>query len=134
MSQKSTLNDTGFLDFESISDLKATISVYQNFEIKRIFIVSVEKPTVRGNHAHRKCCQLILVKFGKIMFDLSDGFESKQIILTPASGIFYIPPGIWAVQRYLEKSEMVVMCDNAFDEKDYMRDWGVFINYKSGQK
>ncbi len=95
-----------------------------------MFTIAVEQSTVRGNHAHLKCTQLILVKFGKILFEIYDGANSVQFVLTSSNGVLCVPPGLWTVQRYLEKSEIVVMCDEVYDEKDYIRDWAIFTNFK----
>jgi hypothetical protein len=130
-SRKTTIKDVAFLEFESISNLNGILTIYQNFRIERVFTVAVDGPVERGNHAHLKCTQLILVKLGKVLFEISDGINSMKIILTSSDGFLRIPPGLWSVQKYLEKSEIIVLCDYIYDEKEYIRDWNTFVKHKS---
>jgi hypothetical protein len=129
-SRETTITDIAFLEFESIRDSNAILTIYQNFVIRRVFTVAVDGPVERGNHAHLKCTQLILVKSGKVLFEISDGINSIDIILTSSDGFLRISPGLWSVQKYLEKSEIVVLCDFIYDEKEYIRDWNTFVRHK----
>jgi dTDP-4-dehydrorhamnose 3,5-epimerase-like enzyme len=128
---ETTVKDASFMDFQLINVLDAEIKVYQNFEIKRIFTVTVEQSMVRGNHAHRKCTQLFLVKYGEVLFEIYDGDNFVQYNLTASNSVLQVPPGLWTVQRYLRRSEIIVLCDQVYDEKDYIRDWVIFESYKN---
>lgn len=131
MSRSTVVQDASFLKCQSITHSDALIEVYQNFEIRRFFTVAVEQLALRGNHAHLKCNQLILVIYGEIQFEIYDGKNFTQYLLTPSSGILHVPPGLWTVQKYLGKSQMIVMCDQVFDDNDYIRDWNYFVTYKN---
>ena len=61
------------------------------FEVRRIFLVHrVSNSEVRGEHAHKKCWQLLISTTGTVMVDLSDG----EVNETPFG-------------RWLEKKKMI---------------------------
>ena len=97
------------------------------FKFKRIFIVS-NTSKIRGNHAHYKCKQFMVCLSGKVEIRYTDGYKKKKIILSSFNQGIYIPPMIWASQKYFTKnSVLLVFCDRKYENKDYIRD---FNNYK----
>ena len=121
-------------NIKNIHDKKGIISVISESEIshinfKRIFFVSSNKASVRGNHAHKKCYQFMFSLMGKIKLICTDGFKEKKITLEPKKHGYLIPPTIWAKQEYLNRNNILgVICDRNFEEKDYIR------NYKDFKK
>jgi len=46
-----------------------------------------------------------------------------------------IPPTIWAEQTYLQENTIVlVLCDQFYDEADYIRDYDAFLQWRSAGK
>jgi hypothetical protein len=70
------------------------------FHVRRIFLVHhVSNSEVRGEHAHKKCWQLLISTTGTVTVDLSDGEMNETFILeSPERGLL-IPPLIWGTQR-----------------------------------
>jgi hypothetical protein len=52
------------------------------------------------------------------------------LLSEPNTGIL-IPAGIWAEQHYLAKnSVLTVICNQAYDEFDYIREYSEFLIYR----
>lgn len=119
---------------KNFQNRSALISVISKNEIpkinfKRIFFVSCNESTTRGNHAHKKCYQFMFSLIGKIKLTFNDGLKKKEIIIKPQKYGFLVPPTIWSSQQYLDKNSILgVICDRNFEEKDYIR------NYKKFEK
>lgn len=99
--------------------------------LERIFIV---KPTInlkRGKHAHKTLTQLLICVNGSCEVMCDDGKERKIFNLTQTNQALLIPPGIWAEQTYHEKNTiLLVACDAAYDETDYIRDYDAFLKFR----
>ena len=49
------------------------------------------------------------------------------VLDNPNFGLF-IPPGIWADQKYIENNTILtVLCDRPFEEADYLRNYEDFM-------
>lgn len=101
------------------------------FVVKRVFTVWARRGQVRGMHAHKKCAQLIVCIHGKIAVECEDGAAKRRYVLSNEGQGLFIPPGIWAMQRYLDsRAVMLVLCDRKFEEKDYIRNYKTFLKWK----
>ena len=94
------------------------------FEIKRVFTVTAKKNVIRGNHAHKKCSQLLVCIYGEIEVTLDNGNEKTVYKLSSIDQGLLIPAGIWASEKYIDKdSTLMVLCDNYYDSDDYIYDY-----------
>lgn len=120
------------ITFPSFNDVNGSLSVYENltsipFVIERVFVVKAGLGDVRGEHAHRRCTQCLIAVGGRILVKCISRFGEFEYLLSDASTGLVIPPGIWATQHYLVKeSALMVLCDRAYDEGDYLRDFACF--------
>ena len=105
------------------------------FTIKRAFsVVNAKGGSKRGQHAHKKCNQLLCCVSGAVKLRCDDGNKKIEILLKPESEAILIPSGIWAEQKYLkDNSVIVVFCDQSYDEGDYIRDYQKFLDWKKKQ-
>jgi dTDP-4-dehydrorhamnose 3,5-epimerase-like enzyme len=102
------------------------------FKIVRVFFVCGGVGALRGMHAHRECSQFLICLNGNIRVTCSDGIKSKDIELVNSSQGLLIPPGIWCSQNYVEENSILaVLCDKAYNECDYIRDFNQFIFYRA---
>jgi len=106
------------------------------FTVKRVFsVVNAQGGSKRGQHAHKKCNQLISCLSGEINLICDDGKHQIEILLSPESEAILVPFGVWAEQDYLkDNSVIIVFCDQPYDEGDYIRDYQEFLNWKKDQK
>jgi len=102
------------------------------FKIRRIFFVTAKKNDIRGKHAHKKCSQFLICLNGEVQIDCTDGNKTKSFFLKQKNVGLLIPPGIWASQKYLfNNSVLAVICDQAYDSKDYIRNYDDYKVYSN---
>ena len=91
------------------------------FSIKRIFFFFGKKNNTRGKHAHKTCTQIIFLISGSVEIMISDGSNSKRILLNKLGQYVVIYKKIWSEQKFLTvNSKILVCCDKAYDKKDYI--------------
>lgn len=113
-------NDTGSLCAYESGDLVP-------FDIKRIFTVIANENEIRGNHAHKKCSQLLVCVSGEIEVVCENGLEKSVYHLSNMGQGLLIPAGIWASEKYiLEGSVLMVLCDRGYESDDYIHDYEGF--------
>ena len=102
-----------------------------NFNIKRSFIVYGKQNIIRGNHAHIECNQFLCCINGICEIKCDDGKDSNINILDSPSTILKIPNMIWSTQKYKSNNTiLLVLCDQDYSEKDYIRDYEQFLLFK----
>ena len=106
------------------------------FTVKRIFtVVNAQGGSKRGQHAHKKCNQLICCVSGEVNLICDDGKNKVEKFISPNRDAILIPSGVWAEQDYLkDNSVIIVFCDQSYDEQDYIRDYNVYLEWKKEQK
>ena len=99
------------------------------FEIKRFFMIyQVPLTDIRGEHAHRKCHQLLVAARGRIRVDLDDGHKKESFFLTSPTHSLHIPPMHWGVQYdYSPEACLIVFASEYYDDNDYIRDYSEFL-------
>jgi dTDP-4-dehydrorhamnose 3,5-epimerase-like enzyme len=103
-----------------------------SYGLKRLFYVYGVKPgEVRGRHAHRECQQTLVCLKGKCEVTCDDGREKRQFLLDSPTMALYIPPTVWAEQKYLTGEEiLLVLTDQFYNESDYIRDYAEFKEFR----
>ena len=97
------------------------------FSIKRIFNVRQQKGDIRGKHAHLHCSQLLICTNGAVEVKCDDSRTTEIYVLDKPNFGLFIPPGIWADQKYIENNTILtVLCDRPFEEADYLRNYEDF--------
>lgn len=116
-------------------DTNGVLCVYESgrqvpFDIRRVFTVTAMKGDPRGDHAHKKCSQLLVCVSGKIQVSCDNGFiVTKHLIESMNSGLL-VPPGIWAKEEYLtDDAILMVLCDRGYEQEDYIRDYQDFKKF-----
>lgn len=105
------------------------------FTIARVFVVRAPKDSIRGRHAHKACSQFLICTNGSILVDCFDGNRVREFQLSSAGEALFIPPGIWASQKYLtDNAVLTVLCDLPYESGDYIRDYEDFLRYKELSK
>lgn len=125
------------IPFPSIKDkttqgvMRVVESDQMPFPIGRVFTISADAGSQRGKHAHKQCNQLLVCISGSLELLCDDGEQREVLRLTPDDDGVLVQNGIWAEQTYLDdRTVLLVMCDQPYDENDYIRDHIEFINWK----
>ena len=106
--------------------------IKKNFDFlsKRVFFVKGKKDDIRGNHAHKNQKQFMVCVSGSVMLKFNDGLEDKEVALNNSLMGIEVAPLIWGSQNYLEDNTiLMVLCDQIYDESDYIRDYYQFKKY-----
>ena len=102
------------------------------FQIKRIFNVRADKGSIRGQHAHRLCSQMLICSNGSIEVFCDDSSNQEVFLLDNPNFGLLVPPGVWAEQRYVvNNTTMTVICDRLYEAEDYISDYELFKDFVS---
>lgn len=117
-----------------IRDLRGNLSVREMadglpFEPRRYFVVvDVPSREVRGEHAHRRCAQLLVCLKGNLACVVDDGKGREEVALDSPEIALYVPPMVWSVQyKYSENAILLVLASQEYDPDDYIRDYDEFL-------
>lgn len=105
------------------------------FDIRRVFTVSARAGDIRGDHAHKKCTQLLVCVYGQIHVTCDDGSAITEYRLDNMSEGLLVPPGIWAIEKYMvDDAVLMVLCDRGYEAEDYIRDYTDFKMFLGSMK
>ena len=117
-----------------IKDLRGNLSARQvgnglPFVPLRYFVVvDVPSKEVRGEHAHRKCKQLLICLQGSVSVVVDDTKNRQEFVLDSPELSLYIPPMVWGIQyKYSSDAALLVLASEPYDASDYIRDYDVFL-------
>ncbi len=133
-----TVNDCYVIELDKHhSDRKGNLSVVQNhgvipFDVKRVYyLYDVPGGESRGAHAHRALEQLIIAASGSFTVVLDDSVNKRTIFLNRPYQALYVCSGIWRdLGDFSSGSVCLVLASEGYDETDYIRSYGDFIEFK----
>lgn len=135
--RESRISDVVCIEQQKISDKGAFIKVYEKYDttinLKRFFIVEVDKAQTRGGHAHFDANQIFCVLKGKVIIQVDDGINIKEYSISDSDLAYLVPRGIWSTQNYEQNAILMVITDTFYDEKDYIRNYESFLIAKGIQ-
>lgn len=137
MLAKNTVYDCTIIELDKHHRESGNISVVENnttvpFAVKRVYyLYDVPGGESRGGHAHKELYQLIVAASGSFNVTLDDGSVKRTFTLNrPYQGLLIVP-GIWrTLDDFSSGSVCLVLASMEYNEKDYIRDYNEFINYK----
>jgi dTDP-4-dehydrorhamnose 3,5-epimerase-like enzyme len=133
----SNVFDCSVIELAKNHHQKGNISVVENnkeipFSIKRIYyLYDIPGGEDRGAHAHKELKQLIIAASGSFDIILDDGRVNRTFTLNrPYIGLLVVP-GIWReLVNFSSGAICMVLASEVYDEKDYIRDYDEFMNFK----
>ncbi len=122
------------IPFQNVVDDRGSLTVMQEgrdcpFHMRRLFMVyNVPTGVKRGGHAHHESLQIHFCLGGTAKISLDDGRKKAEIILdSPNKGLF-VQPLVWSeFELSSPQTSLVVASSDAYDEKDYIRDYKKFL-------
>ena len=99
--------------------------------VKRVFFIYGQKNKIRGEHAHKKCSQLFIPIFGKLILNIETPDTKKRIILNHLSKTaVLIPPKYWCHIKFIKKNSiLMVACDQYYNVNDYLESFDDYKKY-----
>ena len=134
---KISVSDCSVIELPKIENRSGNLTSIQNsieipFDIKRIFyLYDIPGGKDRGAHAHIECHQFLIAGSGSFDVLLDDGKSKKLVTLNQPYKGLHIPPGVWASEiNFSSGSICLVLASHTYEEKDYIREYGEFLNFK----
>lgn len=99
------------------------------FEIKKVLtMVGMRGEDKRGAHTHYKTQQLLITLTGECKVDLDNGQQKETVTLNKPNQALLLYPYVWHVMHsFKPDTTLLVLADNLYDEKDYIRNYEDFI-------
>jgi hypothetical protein len=120
-----------------VHNQSGNITVVENsknipFDVKRIYyLYDVPSGEERGGHAHYDLEQYIIAASGSFDVIIYDGVNKRRISLNNPNKALHIVPGLWReLDNFSSSSICLVLASEKYSEKDYIRDYEVFLNKK----
>ena len=136
--QVSQIPGVRWISLTKAMDLRGELVVAQwnqhlHFTPKRVFFVyNVPSVRVRGEHAHKKCDQVLVALNGSVTVVLDNAFCREEYVLNDSSTALAIPAGVWASQyQYSTETVLAVFASHDYDESDYIRDYDAYVRYRN---
>ena len=134
-----TTKDLHVVQLKSVRDARGELSILElagavPFGVARIFYIrDVPANTVRGVHAHRQCSQFFVCQSGRILVNVRDGKDERDVVMTAGNAIL-IQPGLFCRETFLEPaSQLLVLCDRKYERADYIESWDEFVAFRATQ-
>jgi dTDP-4-dehydrorhamnose 3,5-epimerase-like enzyme len=103
----------------------ASIELLRNcgFAPKRLFFLDdFIEGSVRGNHAHKACQQLVFVLRGQAQIEVDDGEVFSTVFLKNDNRILHVKAMTWVTIVDVPKNSLIlVAASEEYDESDYIR-------------
>lgn len=135
----SRVRGVSLVSLRSATDMRGALAVAETdqeipFEPRRWFLVyDVPSAETRGQHAHRRCHQLLIAASGSVRVVADDGHEREEFILDRPNLGLYLPAMTWGIQYgYAPRSVLLVVASEPYDPSDYIRDYAEFIGLATG--
>ena len=134
---KTTVYDCSIIELDKNHKEKGNLTVVENgktvpFDVKRCYyLYDVPGGETRGGHSHKELRQLIIAASGSFDVTLDDGNVKQTYRLDrPYQGLLVVP-GIWRdLTNFSSGSVCLVLASEVYDEKDYIRDYYKFKQWK----
>lgn len=106
-----------------------------SFAVARMFTVKASAGAERGNHAHRRCSQLMLCVHGIVEVVCDDGSRKRTFSLDRGNVALLVPPTIWNMTNYRQDDTvLVVLCDRPYEADDYIHDYSEFLSLRKAAR
>ncbi|SEO24077.1 WxcM-like, C-terminal [Mucilaginibacter gossypiicola] len=105
------------------------------FKIERTYwIYDVPGGERRGGHAYLNLQEFIVAISGSFDVILHDGEKEMRFSLNRSYYGLYVPKMMWReIENFSTNSLALILADDKYDEKEYIRDFDQFISSKYGR-
>ncbi len=128
------LDECKLIDLPKISDPRGNLTFLETerhlpFKLKRVFyLYDVPGGDSRAGHALKTCHQFIVAISGSFDVILYDGRDKQRHHLNRSYYGLYLSPLIWReLDNFSSGSVCLVLASEFYDEKDYFRDYSIFL-------
>ena len=129
------------INLPKVKDPRGNLSFFENtnqipFEIMRSYwIYDVPGGEIRGGHAFRESCELIVALSGSFDVILHDGKQELTFSLNRSYKGLYVPNMTWRrLESFSTNSLALIVSNISYNESDYIRDFNEFKILKNADK
>src|SRR6187399_1407136 len=133
------LDEVRLIQFPKILDERGNLSFVEEsnqipFKIARTYwIYDVPGGEMRGGHAYKSLQEVIIALSGSFDVVLHDGKDQKTFSLNRSYYGLYVPKMVWRhMDNFSTNSLALIIADQPYDEKEYVRDFTEFGKLRSG--
>lgn len=133
------LDDCRIIELPKITDPRGALTFVEGgrhipFDIRRIYyLYDVPGGAARAGHGHRTLRQLMIAMSGSFSVLLDDGYSKKEFFLDRSYLGLLICPMVWReLYNFSSGAVCAVLASDFYDESDYFRDYGDFLNAARG--
>lgn len=123
------------IDLPRFTDPRGSLSFVEAgrhipFDIKRIYyLYDVPAGAARGAHGHKHLEQLIIAIAGSFDIVLDNGKGRQRYSLHEPHRGLYVPRMMWRdLENFSPGAVCMVLASDFYDESDYFRDYGSFLD------
>ena len=127
------MNEPRIIELPKILDTRGNLSFIESlnnipFKIERTYwIYDVPGGETRGGHAYKTLQEFIVALSGSFDVVLHDGKKEMKFQLNRSYYGLYVPKMFWRhMENFSTNSLALIVADKAYDERDYLRDFGEF--------
>lgn len=139
-----TIRDCTIINLPTFADKRGNLAVIDRetaakllpFKPERLFwIYGTDTHSVRGEHAHQACWEMVCAVSGSFKLTLSDGTEDKVFVMnSPDKGVI-IPPMVWCrLEDFSPNAVCLTIASGDYDAEGYIHDFAELILRKSEQE
>ena len=132
----SSVKGVALLSLKTVSDMRGDLLAVETqkdipFKVARVFtIMNVPSHHIRGEHAHKKCHQLLVCLQGSVKILTDNGISRKEWVLNRPELGLHIEPYVWAAQfNYSQNAVLSVYASRPYEANDYIRDYEDFLSF-----
>lgn len=132
-----TVYDCTLIELPKVHNRAGSITIVENltaipFEVQRVYyLYDIPNGSTRGGHAHIDLFQLIVAASGSFEVVLDDGKLKRTFFLNRPDYGLLVPPGLWReLVNFSSGSILMVLASLKYDEKDYIRLYDDFLEFK----
>ncbi len=136
-----SVDDCRIIHLPKISDPRGNLTFVEGgrhvpFDIARVYyLYDVPGGESRGGHAHKELRQLIVAMSGSFDVVLDDGRQKRTFTLNRSYQGLFVTNMIWReLVNFSSGAVCTVLASLAYDEHDYYRDYGEFLEVAHRQQ
>lgn len=101
------------------------------FPIKKVLVIKdMKESDERGGHTHHQTQQILIPLSGSCSVLLDNGKEKVTIKLDQPNQGLLLYPYVWHTMKdFTPGTILLVIADNEYDEKEYIRDYNEFLRH-----
>lgn len=118
------------IELPRIQDVRGNLTFIEGdrhvpFPIKRSFwIYDVPGGEMRGGHAYRRNCEVIIAMSGSLEVEIDDASTTSRFLLNRSYYALYVPRLHWrSLVNFSTNSVCLVLASQEYDEADYLYDY-----------